>query len=71
MPVCLWEFYENFKYRPKMHPQKCKSGMQKGLKKRRICIISKLELANEIPAACKMQAAMHLLNHKLAFLTQI
>ena len=69
LPVCLWEFYENFKHLPKIAVQKCKSGKQGKLKQRQICIFSKPELANEILTVCKMQGAMHLLKLKLAFLT--
>ena len=69
LPVCLWEFYENFKHLPKIAVQKCKSGKQGKLKQRQICIFSKPELANEILTVCKMQDAMHLLKLKLAFLT--
>jgi len=70
LPVCLLEFYENFKHCPKMSRQNCGTSLQTGLKNRQICIISRLKLANEILHACKMQAAMHPLKLKLAFLTQ-
>ena len=30
LPVCLWEFDENFKHLPKIAVQKCKSGNAAG-----------------------------------------